>query len=160
MVREVGREEDDESIHRRSDMTDAEFLRIFVEKIQPVTGWASRPWEGKVDSYPVIRLEVRKKKRAGWYRRFYVPNGNWTSGGGYYDHEAACLVREHLRAWLWGVSTKQMQITRYRDGSWSYDFLWPQFERCKGPDENAALVAAFDASQKALARKGSQSDSI
>ena len=125
-------------------MTDAQFLRIFAERIQPVVGWPE--WKVTGAACPKQVVKVGNKWMSEWAS---AEMGNrW--GGRYDDHEAAELCRGWLRRWL---RKHRVNITYWQgDGvGWAIQPVnWhEEGQHGSADDENSALIAAFDAVREA-----------
>ena len=125
-------------------LTDSDFLRVFVERVQKVVGWPT--WE-------TLTRTVYARIWHHWApdRWCYVVN-NGSDSRMYDPHEAAELVRGWMRGWLrkhcCGLAIDYFPGTE----TWRVAVSPGAFrvDEClgKGPNENSALVAAFDKTQE------------
>lgn len=119
-------------------LSNAEFLKVFVERIQKVVGWPEHS-----HGFPLRRGSgrdwgVEYAWRLGYQTEYLL------------DDEAASLVRDHLRGWL---LSHCVDLAYASDGT----LIWMMADKPGGSvvrtgctDENSALVAAFDAVQGEL----------
>ena len=142
-------------------MDNADLLKVFTERIQKVVGWPEwKVWGGTKNEQD--RRIVRIVEGGVWrVQHRWITQVVWKDDTEAIDrdnHEAASLVRGHLCGWL----TAHRVSLAYRQGG---GFGWA-LHREDGngrvafgdsPNENAALVAAFDETQKHTKETGDNS---
>ena len=135
-------------------MTELELLNEQGSKILKITGWPN--WEASNDKKYTLEYSPQALRWLYCYRDPTLKGPDWDyEWSTAFFHVALCLVKEHLRRWLW--ENGEILIERWADAIWGLTKpVGPERTPFYGSSFDTELAAQF-AAVKAVCQKVEQS---